>query len=75
MIAICDMVMDEGMRLKDRELSTLIPMYKGEGDPLDCGSCWALRLFEHAMKVLERVLERRLREYILTEYNFDLCLD
>ena len=43
------------------ELSTLIPIYKGKGDPMECGSYRAIKLLEHGMKVLERVLERRLR--------------
>ena len=43
------------------ELNTLIPIYKGKGDPMECGSYRAIKLLEHGMKVLERVLERRLR--------------
>ena len=46
---------------KEWELSTLIPIYKGKGDPMEYGSYRAIKLLEHGMKVLERVLERRLR--------------
>ena len=36
-------------------------MYKGKGDPLVCGSYRAIKLLEQLMKVLERVLEKRIR--------------
>ena len=36
-------------------------MYKGKGDPLVCGSYRAIKLLEKPMKVLERVLEKRIR--------------
>uniref|UniRef100_UPI00358E0C29 craniofacial development protein 2-like n=1 Tax=Myxine glutinosa TaxID=7769 RepID=UPI00358E0C29 len=45
-------------------LSTLVPLYKGKGDPLECGSYRAIKLLEHGMKVLERVLERRIRKKV-----------
>ena len=35
-------------------------MYKGNGDPLVCGSYRAIKLQEQPMKVLERVLEKRI---------------
>ena len=39
-------------------------MYKGKGDPLDCGSYRAMKLLEHGMKVLERVLEKRIMKKV-----------
>ena len=41
--------------------SILVPVYKGKGDPLACGSYRAIKLLEQPMKVLERVLEKRNR--------------
>jgi hypothetical protein len=38
--------------------------YKGNGDPMECGSYCAIKLLEYAMKVVERVLESRIREQI-----------
>lgn len=64
MTEICNMVVNEGKIPRDWELSTLVPIYKGKGDPLECGSYRAIKLLEHGMKVLERVLERRLREKV-----------
>jgi hypothetical protein len=34
---------------------------KGKGDPMECGLYRAIKLLEHAMKVVERVLEKRIR--------------
>ena len=64
MTDLCNQVIREGVMPKDWERSTLIPIYKGKGDPMDCGSYRAVKLLEHGMKVLERVLERRLRSKI-----------
>ena len=36
-------------------------MYKGKGDLLVCGSYRGIKLLEQPMKVLERVLENRIR--------------
>ena len=38
-----------------------MPVYKGKCDPLVCGSYRAIKLLEQPMKVLERVLEKRIR--------------
>mgnify|MGYP007071599789 CR=1 FL=1 len=64
MTEICNMVVDEEKIPKDWELSTLLPIYKGKGDPMECGAHRAIKLLEHGMKVLERVLERKLREKV-----------
>ena len=41
--------------------SILVHMYKGKGDPLVCGSYRTIKLLDQPMKVLERVLEKRIR--------------
>ncbi|XP_033110955.1 aromatic-L-amino-acid decarboxylase-like [Anneissia japonica] len=48
----------------DWKLSILIPIYKGKGSVMDCGSYRGIKLLEQGMKVLERVLEKRLRDII-----------
>ena len=45
----------------DWRKSILVPVYKGKGDPLVCGSYIAIKLLEQPMKVLESVLEKRMR--------------
>ena len=46
----------------DWKRSILVPLYKGTADPMECGSYRAIKLLEHAMKVMERVIEDRIRE-------------
>ena len=48
----------------DWTFSVLVPLYKGKGDARDCGAYRGVKLLEHGMKVVERVLERRLREVV-----------
>ena len=61
---LCNNIIEEGVIPDDWKSSVLVPLYKGKGDPLDCGSYRGIKLLEHAMKVLERVLEKRVRKQI-----------
>ena len=45
----------------------ILPIYKGKGDPLDCGSYRGIKLLEHAMKVAERIFKHRIRQQIDTD--------
>jgi len=45
-------------------LLLLLPIYKGKGDPMECGSYRGIKLLEHAMKVVERLFEHRIRQQI-----------
>ena len=42
----------------------MVNVYKGKGDALTCGSYRGIKLLEHAMKVLERVIEGKLRKIV-----------
>jgi len=44
--------------------SVLIPLYKGKGDAKECSNYRSLQMLEHAMKILERVFEKRIRDAI-----------
>jgi hypothetical protein len=44
--------------------SSVIPLYKGKGDVLECGNYRTIKLLEHGMKVVERIFERRLRKMV-----------
>jgi hypothetical protein len=61
------MTVSEGHIPLDWQSSTLILVFKGKGDPLECRSYRAIKLLEHAMKVVERVLEKRIRGQITTD--------
>ena len=47
--------------------SVVEPIFKGKGDVMNCGSYREVKLLEHDMKVIERVLERRIR--VLVDFN------
>ena len=44
--------------------SVVVPIFKGKGDVMDCGAYRGVKLLEHAMKIVERVLEKRIRELV-----------
>ena len=49
---------------KDWDKSWMLNVYKGKGDALECGSYRGIKLLEHVMKVLERVIESRVRNIV-----------
>ena len=61
---LCDKIIQERKIPEDWKKSVIVPVYKGKGSPLECGSYRAIKLLEHAMKVLERVLANRIREQV-----------
>ena len=42
----------------------MVNVYKGKGDALECGSYRGIKLLEHVMKILERVIEGRVRKIV-----------
>jgi len=42
----------------------ILPIYKGKGDPVECGPYRGIKLLEHAMKVVERIFEHRIWQQI-----------
>ena len=64
MTLICNAVVKEGRVPEDWRRSWMVNVYKGKGDALECGSYRGIKLLEHPMKVLERVLERRIRNIV-----------
>ena len=57
-------VLSEGKVPIDWTRSWITSVYKGKGDALECSSYRGIKLLEHAMKVFERVIERRLRSTV-----------
>ena len=64
MTELCNAVVRDDKIPKDWSRSWLVNVYKGKGDALECGSYRGIKLVEHAMKVLERVIERRVRNVV-----------
>ena len=48
----------------DWKMSTVVPIYKKKGSVMDCASYRGVKLLEHGMKVVERLLEKRLRRLV-----------
>ena len=61
---ICNRVVREGRIPEDWCKSWMVNVYKGKGDALECGSYRGIRLLEHVLKVLERVIEARVRKIV-----------
>jgi len=57
-------IVKQGCILEDFKSSVILPIYKGKGDPMECGSYRGIKLLEHAIKVVERILEHRIRQQI-----------
>jgi len=45
---------------EDWKSCVVLPVYKGKGDPMECGSYRGIKLLEHDIKVVERVCEHRI---------------
>ena len=57
--------MKEGSIPDDWKSSVVLQIYKGKGDPMECGSYRGIKLLEHAMKVVEIILELKVKSSIL----------
>ena len=69
MLQLCQRVLD-GKGIPDEwKTSVVVPIFKGKGDVMNCGSYRRAKLLEHGMKFSERVLERRIRELV----DFDVA--
>jgi len=63
---LCNGTVKEGSIPEDWKSSVVLPIYKGKGDPMECGSYSGIKLLEHAMKVVERIFEHRIWQQIET---------
>ena len=64
MICLCQYALD-GREMPDEwKTSVIVPIFKGNGNMLSSGSCRGVKLLEHAMKIIQRVLEREIRTLI-----------
>ena len=44
--------------------SYIVTIYKGKGDPVQCKNYRGIKLLEHGLKLLENIIDRRLRELV-----------
>ena len=61
MTGVLNEAMKEGIP-KEWRTSTITPIYKQKGDPLECNNFRGIKLLSHTLKLWERVLESRLRK-------------
>jgi len=47
---LCNGIVKEGCIPKDWKLSVELPIYKGNGDPMECGSYREIKSLDHAIK-------------------------
>jgi len=62
--SLCNLIVAQGRIPDDWKSSILLLVFKGKGDPMECGSYRAIKLLKHAMKVIDCVFERRIREKV-----------
>ena len=71
MMELCQRVLDGRGMPDEWKTSVIVLIFKGKGDVMSCGSYRGVKLLEHAMKIVERVLERRIRTLVnLNEMQF-----
>ena len=66
---LCQRVLDGKGMPEEWKTSVVVPIFKGKGDVMDCGAYRGVKLLEHAMKIVERVLEKRIRELVISGNN------
>ena len=71
MMELCQRVLDGRGMPDEWKTSVIVPIFKGKGDVMSCGSYRGVKLLAHATKIVERVLERRIRTVVnLNEMQF-----
>ena len=64
MVELCQRVLD-GKGMPDQwQTSVLVPIFKKKGDVRNCNTYRGVKLLEHAMKIVERVVERRTNSFV-----------
>ena len=64
MVELCQSVLDGRGMPDEWALSVVVPIFKGKGDAMNCGAYRGVKLLEHAMKIVEKVLEKRMRRMV-----------
>ena len=64
MVDIIGTVWEEEEMPEDWKQSEIVSIYKQKGDRLECGNYRGIKLLEHRMKILEKIIEGRLRKTV-----------
>ena len=65
---LCHRVFDGKGMPEVWKTSAVVPMFKGKGIVMDGGAYRGVKLLEHAMKIVERVLENRIRGLVTIDH-------
>ena len=57
-------IIADGVIPQDWQISSVINLYKGKGDAAERGNYRGLKLLDHIMKLLERIVEQIIREQV-----------
>jgi len=57
-------IVKKGCVPEDWKSTVVLPIYKGKVEPMECVSYRGIKLLEHAMKVVEKIFEHRIRQQI-----------
>ena len=60
MIELCQRVLDGREMPEEWKTDVIVPIFKGKGGVMSCGSYRGVKLLEHAMKIDKRVLRRQI---------------
>jgi len=75
MMQLCQRVLDRNRIPDEWKTSVVVPIFQGKGDVINCGSYRGVKLLEHGMKIVERVLERIRSLINLDETQFGFMQD
>ena len=64
MVELCQSVLNGRGMPDEWVLSVVVPVSNGKRDAMSCGAYREVKLLEHAMKIVEKVLERRMRRMV-----------
>ena len=67
---LCHGILDGKVMPEDRATSVAIPISKGKGDIMNCGIYRGIKLLEHAIKIVVKVLEKRFRIATIDDMQF-----
>ena len=59
-IELCQSILNGREMFDEWKTTVIVPIFKGKGDMMSCGLYKGVKLLEHAMKIVERVLERQI---------------
>ena len=60
MMELCQHVLDGRGMPDEWKTSVIVPISKEKGDVMSCGSYRGVKLLEHLMKIVERILQKQI---------------